>query len=260
MIGYTTDLLEEYKVTEKRVTPAAEGLFEISDSLDRLPDAASKIFHSRVAKLLYLALRVRPDILLAVSFLSTRVTKSTQEDWEKLARVLKYINMTADLGIILRAEEGLQIRGHIDASFAVHMDMKGHSGAMITVGTGPVSVSSKKQGLVTKSSTEAELVALSDMLSMVIWTREFLQEQGYAMATGIIYQDNKSTIAMANRGTSNSPRTRHISIRYFFVKDRIDSGEVVIEHMGTEHMLADGMTKPLQGEQFRAWRRGVMGM
>ena len=260
MVGYTSDLLEDYKVTGKRVTPAAENLFEINDSMERLPDAASKVFHSRVAKLLYLAMRVRPDILLAVSFLSTRVTKSTQEDWEKLERVLMYLNMTADLGILLRADEGLQIRGHIDASFAVHMDMKGQSGAMITVGTGPVSVSSKKQGLVTKSSTEAELVAISDMLSMVIWTREFLQEQGYTMAPGIIYQDNKSTIAMANRGISNSPRTRHVAIRYFFVKDRIDSGEVVIEHMGTEHMLADGMTKPLQGELFRVMRRRVMGM
>ena len=69
----------------------------------------------------------------------------------------------------------------------------------------------------TKSSSEAELVAISDMLSMVIWTRELLLEQGYTMAPGVIYQDNKSTIVMANHGISNSPRIRHVAIRYFFV-------------------------------------------
>jgi hypothetical protein len=70
-----------------------------------------------------------------------------------------------------------------------------------------------------------------------------------------------STIAMANRGSSNSPRTRHVDIRYFFVKDRIDAKEVVVvEHTRTDHMLADGMTKPLQGELFRRMRKAVMGM
>ena len=253
MIGYTNELLEEYDVVGKRVTPATDRLFDVAESMDRLPEPLAKKFHSRVAKLLYLALRVRPDILVAVSFLSTWVTKSTQDDWEKLERVLMYLNLTADLGIVLRAEDGLQVRGHIDSSFAVYVDM-------VTVGQGPVSASSKKQTLVTKSSTEAELVAVSDMLYMVIWTREFLQAQGYEMGPAVIYQDNMSTIAMAKRGVSNPPRTRHVAIRHFFVKDRVDSGEVMIEHMGMEHMLADGLTKPLQGEHFRAWRRKVMGM
>ena len=83
---------------------------------------------------------------------------------------------------------------------------------------------------------------------------------GTRVHDGHIHQDNKSTIAMANRGISNSPRIRHVAIRYFFVKVSTDSGEVVIEHMGTENMLADGVTKPLQGKLFRAMRRRVMGM
>jgi hypothetical protein len=76
----------------------------------------------------------------------------------------------------------------------------------------------------------------------------------------VLYQDNMSTIAMANRGSSRSPRKRHVDIIYFFVKDRIDAGEVVVEHMRTDHMLADGMIKPLQGELFRRMRRAVMEM
>jgi hypothetical protein len=69
-----------------------------------------------------------------------------------------------------------------------------------------------------------------------------------------------STIAMANRGESNSPRTRHIAVRYFFVKDRIDAGEVAVEHLGTDNMLADILTKPMQGELFKRMRTGLMGV
>ena len=116
---------------------------------------------------------------MAVSYLSTRVT----QDSDKLDRVLRYINMTPDLKVMLRAEEGLKVMGHVDASVAVHPDMKGQSGAVITLGSGPVKVASKKQRIFTKSSTEPVLVAVSDMLLKV--SREFLKEQGYQMAPAI---------------------------------------------------------------------------
>jgi hypothetical protein len=119
-------------------------------------------------------------------------------------------------------------------------------------------VRSGKQKLVSKSSTEAELIGLSDSLTQGIWTRDFLIFQGYTMAPATVYQDNMSTIALAEKGRSTSDRTRHISIRYFFVKDRIDSGEVRIEYMPTASMLADVLTKPLQGELFRAMRKQLL--
>jgi len=119
---------------------------------------------------------------------------------------------------------------------------------------------SKKQDLVTKSSTEAELVAISNLLPQIIWVRDFLIGQGYNMGAATLFEDNMSTIALAARGGLKSPRTRHIAIRYFFVKDRIDGGEVVIEHLGTEDMLADTLTKPLQGDLFRRMRAGMMGV
>ena len=104
--------------------------------------------------------------------------------------------------------------------------------------------------IVTKSSTEAELVALSDNLSQVIWTRDFLADQGYHMAAARVYQDNMSTIALAEKGRSTAERTRHINIRYFFVKDRVEAGEIKIEYCPTKDMLADVLTKPLQGNNF----------
>jgi hypothetical protein len=75
-----------------------------------------------------------------------------------------------------------------------------------------------------------------------------------------IYQDNMSTIALADKGRSTSSRTRHIAIRYFFVKDKVDQGEVEIEYLCTEDMRADILTKPLQGELFRKMRAALMGI
>jgi hypothetical protein len=147
------------------------------------------------------------------------VSSPTEEDWSKFERLMMYLNDTRGLGIILRAFEGLQVFAHVDASFACHENMKGCTGSFITVGNGPVTASSRKQGLVTKSSTETELVGTSDALPQLLWTREF------------IYQDYMSTTALIKKGRSTSTRTRYIEISYFFIKDREDGGEVTVRQM-----------------------------
>jgi hypothetical protein len=78
--------------------------------------------------------------------------------------------------------------------------------------------------------------------------------------SAIIFQDNKSTIQLINNGRSNSERTRHINIRYFFLHDRVREKEIAIVYKSTTDMLADMLTKPLQGEQFRAFRDKVLGI
>jgi hypothetical protein len=138
--------------------------------------------------------------------------------------------------------------------------MKSHTGGVISLGTGSVHVSSKKQQLMTKSSTEAELVGVSDVLPQILWVRQFLEAQGHGIGKVVLYQDNQSTIALAKKGRSTSARTRHVAIRYFFVKDRVEAGEVVIEYLPTEVMSADIMTKPLQGDLFREMRDRVLGI
>jgi Reverse transcriptase (RNA-dependent DNA polymerase) len=258
MEGYVNDMLEEYQIEGCAATPATDKLFNVDDSSELLSKDRAEDFHSRVAKMLYLAKRVRPDILTAIAFLSTRVQGPTEQDWEKLERLLKYINSTKDMGICLETDEVFSILAYVDASFAVHGDMKSHTGGVISLGKGPVYVKSSKQKLTSKSSTEAELIGVSDMLPQVIWTRDFLLQQGYSCGPAKIFQDNQSTIVLANKGFSTSEKTRHIGIRYFFVKDRIDAGEVVVQYLPTEDMVADVMTKPLQGSLFRKLRSLLM--
>jgi len=84
----------------------------------------------------------------------------------------------------------------------------------------------------------------------VIWTRNWKVAQGYDVEPAIVYQDNMSTIALAEKGRSTSQRTRHVSIRYFFVKDRVESKEIRIKYLPTDLMVADIFTKPLQGKKF----------
>jgi hypothetical protein len=255
MEKYVADMLNVYDVRGTAATPATNDLFVIYDDGVPLSAEIKEKFHSRVAKLLFLAKRVRPDILTSIIFLSTRVNSPTEQDWSKLARVLKYINATAELGIVLEGSRGLQIFAYADASYGVHADYKSHTGALISLGGGPIWAKSSKQKLNSKSSTEAELIGVSDALSQILWTREFLQCQGYDVAPVKLYQDNTSTMALANNGCSNAERTRHIAIRFFFVKDKIEAQEVELVHLGTNEMVADLLTKPIQGEKFRYLRR-----
>ena len=171
-----------------------------------------------------------------------------------------YLNGCPALGLTLRATDGIRVIAYVDASFATHADCKSHTGGFITMGTAPIYVTSTKQETVANSSGVGEFLGLSGMVPQIIWVRDFLIEQGYDMGPAKIFEDNMAAIALAARGYSNSARTKHIAIRYFFVKDRIDAGEIEIEHLGTAQMLADYLTKPLQGELFRRMRDGLMGM
>jgi hypothetical protein len=129
MGGYIQDMLTLYEVAGCRATPAKADLFNIDVNSPTLSYELNESFHSRVAKLLYLAKRVRPDILLSVNFLSTRVSDEPRvQDWEKLARILQYVNATAEMGIVLEATKSPQLMAYVDASYAVHSDYKSNTG------------------------------------------------------------------------------------------------------------------------------------
>jgi hypothetical protein len=214
-----------------------------------------------VAKFLYLAKRARPDVLLAVSFLATRVINPTIQDLSKLERLVYYLNGTKDLCLTLSVIDGLKVHAYIDASHGSHPNFKGHTGGVITIGKGAIHTKSAKQKLNSKSSSETELIGLSDYASQVIWTRHFLEAQGYTLEPITIFQDNQSTtMAMVKRGRPVSESTRHIAIRYYFIKHYVDNNEITLEYLPTEDMVADILTKPLQGALFRHLRSKLLNL
>jgi hypothetical protein len=239
------------------VSPAKEDLFEISDS-ELLGEKEAEIFHSTTAKLLYLANKVRLDLMLAVSFLATRVCAPTLADNEKLNRVLKYLNSTRYKYVRISNTPISGINGMIDASFATHADGKSHTGEIILLGDCVVKAKSSKQHIVTKDSTEAELVGLSDKMLDVVCINDFLNNQGLLLNVPIISQDNKSTIRWTEQ-KSRALRNKYLLVRQELVKQSIENGDFAIEYLCTKDMLADIMTKPLHGATFEYLRDKIAG-
>jgi hypothetical protein len=255
MDGYVEDLLEGLgDFLGVADTPATKNLFRVRDDSRKLDKDEKEFFHSTIAKILYLGKRVRPDLLVAIAFLVRRVQAPDSDDWDKMVRLIQYIRGTKGYGIRLSGEVNLSVTAFIDASYGVHWDLKSHTGAVITLGKGPVYAKSGIQRLNTTSSAESELVALSDSTGQIIWTRQFLEHQGYKVGPATVYEDNQSAIKLAENGRSNSSRTRHIAIRYFFISDRMKAGEIKVEYLNTADMIADILTKPLQGALFRRLR------
>jgi hypothetical protein len=264
-IEYIKSIIEDFpeEIKRTRTTPAADYLFTVRDESEakKLPEEQAVYFHHAVAQLNYLATGARRDIHPCVAFLTTRVRNPDEDDWGKLRRLLEYLKGTLHMPLILSADSLALCRWWVDASFAVHEDMKGHTGAGMSFGQGMVLGYSWKHKNTAKSSTESEIYGVDDTLGHILWTRYFMQEQGYVMEPSLIYQDNMSAILLENNGKlSSSKRTRHIKIKYYHMKEKKDDGEISFEHCPTEQMWADINTKPKQGAAFREFRGHVMGI
>ena len=148
----------------------------------------------------------------------------------------------------------------MDASFAVHPDYRSHTGSIMTMGNGAIQSGSTKQKLNARSSTEAELIGVDDEIGKIIWTKLFIEAQGYEVIKNILYQDNKSSILLETNGRKSvGKRSRHLNVRYFFVTDQVEKGNLEIEYCPTDKMIGDFMTKPTQGKKFIEFRKNILG-
>jgi Reverse transcriptase (RNA-dependent DNA polymerase) len=249
MPSYLQSAIDEsgLPINKAAATPAAASLLHIEAASPLLPIPRARTFHSVVAKLIYAGTCARTDILLALGFLCSRVRAPTEQDERKLFRLLSYLFGTIDLKFHLGADSLDSFTTWVDASFAVHGDMRSHTGGVISFGRGGLICKSKKQSINTKSSTEAELVGASDYLPNTLFVKMFMAAQGYPITQAIFYQDNESAITMES------------NIRYFFITDHAKRSSITIEHCPTGIMLADYFTKPLQGSLFRIFRSVLLG-
>ena len=139
--------------------------------------------------------------------------------------------------------------------------MHSHTGGLVSFGIGGLTCCSSKQKLNTKSSTEAELVGASDYLLHVVWILNFLCAQGYPVSCVSFHQDNQSAICLAKNGRSSAgPKSRHINLRYFWITNCLRHEQIDMKYCPTECMLADFLTKPLQGSLFIRFRSVLLGL
>jgi len=180
-----------------------------------------------------------------VAFLTTRVRHPDKDDWGKLKRVLKYLKGTLYLKLRITVDNFSSSQWSIDASHGVHWDCKGQTGAGMTLGRGAVVSFLCKQEVNTRSSTESELVGVDDAMPNVLWSLHFIQEQGYDMTHDTVYRDNKSAILLErNDKMSSRKANKHIKMKYYFITDRIQHGEVKVEHISIYKMWINVNMKP----------------
>ncbi len=208
------------------------------------------LYQSAIGSLIYLSIATRPDITYAVQQAAQAMKEPTEDDWIKVKRIFRYLQGTKSMKIVYSTkeeEEENQIIGYSDASYAEdRKDRKSTSGYLFIKSNGPISWKSKKQPIVSLSSMEAEYIALTSAAKEAIWLSKLELELGEnKMNKAIsIKEDNQSTIKTANDQILNE-RSKHIDVRYHFIRELIKEKRLKIEYLSTNDMLADTLTKPL---------------
>lgn len=201
-------------------------------------------YREAVGSLMYAAMGTRPDIAFATSTVAQFSENPGWVHWEAVKRIFRYLLGTKNLELVYGGERrGLE--GYVDADGASQDHRRAISGYVFMLDGGAVSWSSKKQELVTLSTTEAEYVAQTHAAKEAVWLRGLLTELFSPMeGPTTLFSDSKSAITLAQDGHYHA-RTKHIDIRYHFIRYIIEAGTIKLVYCSTDDMTADTLTKAL---------------
>jgi hypothetical protein len=179
MFDYVDEILTVFDKAEPKgggtkSSAAPKSLFKVDESCEELEQDKAVEFHNLTAKTLYATKQARPDTCTAITLLTTRVWAPDKVDWTKLFHLVRYIRGTRMMPLILSANGSGILKWWVDTSFAVHPDMRGHSGGGLSLGQGFTILSSTKQKLNTQSSTETGIMGADDFMPATCWTRYFM--------------------------------------------------------------------------------------
>jgi hypothetical protein len=213
-----------------------------------------------VGSLMYAMTSTRPDICHAVGLVSRYQSNPGKEHWQAVKRIIRYLKGTQGMKLCFGISD-LDLICYSDADFAGDLnDRKSTSGNIILFGGTAVSWLSKKQGCVAKSTMEAEYISCSTLVSTAVWAKRFIDylNIGIPKKAVDVFCDNKSAIFLIKSG-ANSSKGKHIDVKYHYIQDIVERGEVKVDYIPSEHMVADPMTKGLTLEKFRE-HVGKMGL
>lgn len=207
-------------------------------------------YRKAIGKLLYLTTATRPDIAATVGILCRKVSMSSKKDWNAVKRIIRYLKGTSHYKLKLPASDEITLTGYVDADWAGDTsDRKSTSGYLFFLSGGAISWTSRKQLSVTLLSTEAEYVAAAQASQEVIWLRQLLTDLGQPqLGPTEIYEDNQGCLVLAHMEGVNS-RTKHIDVKFHFLRDLQEQGLLELLYCPTEDMTADILTKPLTAER-----------
>ena len=257
---YTLDTLQKYEYLLRGLenknynTPMERDLklrkFEADSMTPKQEDYVSRFpYQNIVGALLYLSINTRPDISYPVGVLARFSKAPTFRACKALLRVLIYLRGTAQRGIKFSGDD-LNLSGYSDADWAGDLDSRrSTTGYVIYAAGGPIAWQSKLQTTIAVSTMEAEYMAAFGAIQELIWTKGVLSEMKFDYVDPmILLMDSKSAMALAKNPTHHK-RSKHIDIKYHWLREHTcENGTVLLEHCGTEDMVADVMTKALAFE------------
>lgn len=250
--AYCERVIKRFKQSDlkPRSTPLPAGvILSIEDSPKTDAEKAEMAnipYREVLGSLMWLQVATRPDLSFAVNMLSRFANNPGRVHWEAMKHTLAYVKSTTHYGITYRHDSNIKPLGYVDADYAGDTDRRRSTeGHIFFVASGPVSWASKRQDTVALSTVEAEYMAFSRAVQQGIWITSFMDEIGLPQDTPVlIYADNNGAIANT-QNYKNHRRTKHIDIRYHFVKERTANGDIVFEYIPSSDNLADILTKPL---------------
>jgi hypothetical protein len=217
-------------------------------------------YREAVGSLLYLATGTRPDISYAVSIVSQVLSKPTKRHWEIVKRIMRYLKGSAELGITYRHGHNPGVlSAYSDADYAGDtVTRRSTSGIVCQYMGGSISWSSQKQRSVALSTTEAEYIAASEAAKDIIWLARLLGEITVLNAIPLLHIDNLSAVKLVKNPVFHR-RSKHIDVRYHFVREKYEEGKLLVVHVCGERQVADVLTKPLVKDRFERLRGDIMG-
>jgi len=250
----TEDLLKKFKMYGCKPVSTPLVTNEKLQKVDGAPEANASRYKSLVGSLLHLT-ATRPDIMFATSLLSRFMQNPSQIHLGIRKRILRYLQGTKEYSIWYKSTSNPTLLGYTNSDWAGSVDdMKSTLGYAFSLGSGIFSLASKKQATVAQSTAEAEYVAATEATSQAIWLRRILKDMGEKQSgPTTINCDNKSTITMTKNHVHHS-RTKHIAIKYHFIREAETNMEIRLEYCPTEDQIADTFTKVLPRPRFELLR------
>jgi hypothetical protein len=254
---YIDAILERFGMTNCKScpTPLAVGVTLSKADSPQTAEEASAVnsvpYREAVGALMYAMTATRPDIATAVGMVSRFNSCFGMAHWKAVKRILRYLRGTAKRGITFTgSDEQPTLCGFSDAAYADNVDnRRSTSGWLFLLCGAPIAWKSAVQRCVSLSTCESEYIALSLATRECVWLRQLLSDLGFVQPPTVLYEDNQGAIALASNAMVNQ-RSKHIDIRYHYVRQMVQRGTVTIVYCRTEEMLADILTKALHAQRF----------
>ena len=210
-----------------------------------------------VGSLMYLT-ATQPDLMFVLSLISKYMERPTESHLMAAKRILRYVKGTSSFGMFYRKGGDEELFGYTDIDYAGDQDdRKSTSGYVFMINSSAVSWSSKKQPVVTLSTTEAEFIAAASSACQVVWLRRILKSLSHVQYDStVVYCDNISTIKLSKNPVMHG-RSKHIDVRFHFLRDLVNDGVVELKQCSTQEQIADIMTKPMKFEAFARLREAM---